>query len=122
MWGDYAHMFLYLVISCLFSYEVAQHESFLGIRISQRTRHILLIFFSKSEKISFFCILSQMYAFVMISIFVVSRFCSLEFLYLVSKNPNALYTNMLKFHLIVIIPISMLEVGLRGLVKRLMLH
>lgn len=119
MWGDYAHICLYLVLSCLFSYEVAQHESFVGIRITQRMRHIFLIFFSKSEKISLLCIFSQLYAFVMVGVFIVSRFCSLDFLYLISEDPNSLYNSILKFHLLVIIPIEMLEVGLCSLVKRL---
>lgn len=118
MWTDYADMFLYLVASCLFSYEIAQHESFVGVRISKRIQHILLIFFSKYEKVSLLCILSQLYAFFMMGIFIASRFCSLEFLYLISDDPNALYNSMLKFHLIVIIPIAMVEVGLRGLLKR----
>lgn len=110
------YMCIYLMTVSVFSYEIARHESFVGIRISKKMQHRLLIFGSKLEKISIICIISQVYAFIMIGIFVVSRFIyPLKFLY-------SHYNNMFDFHLWVIIPIGMLEVGLRWLVKYLTLY
>ena len=115
---EYLHIFIYLLGVCLFVRAIAQYDSLLALRIPNHIRFFLLIFSLRKERISVFCVVSQIYACAMIVLFVVSRFRTLTFLYMFSADPNTLYNNLLKFHYIVLIPVAIMELGLCALVKR----
>ena len=104
---------------CLLVRELAQYDSFLKIRISDSVRIALMIFSFKNEAISVFCIISQILAYVMVGLFILSRFVSLDFLLLISDDPNALYQSMLKAHLLILFPVALIEEGICYLVKRI---
>lgn len=115
--NDYAYMIMYLISVCAFAREIAKYKSFLGVRISIKARYALLIFSRIQPKISVICLISQIYAYTMIFLFILSRFVSFDFLYYVTSDPNTLFTNMLKSHF-VIFPVGILEVGICKLVRR----
>lgn len=115
---EYIHMGCYLLVVCLFVYRLAQYESFIEIRVPYSVRLFLLILSFKRKRISAMCVVSQIYAYIMIGLFIASRFHSLEFLSIISNDPNTFYDNLLKFHYIVLIPVAIIEAGICYLVRK----
>ena len=114
---EYLHICIYLLGVCLFARAIAQYDSLLALKIPNHIRTFLLIFSFRKERISVFCVISQIYAYIMMLLFVISRFRSLTFLYMFSVDPNTLYNNLLKFHYIILIPVAIMELGLCALKK-----
>ena len=116
--NEYIYIGCYLFAVCCLVKTLAEYESFLDIWVSDRLRVALFIFSFQRPKISAFCIISQVFFYFMIALFVVSRFFSIDFLRYLSDNPNALYQNLLKMHLMVFFPIAFLEEGVCYWIKR----
>lgn len=114
----YVYIGSYLFFVCMLAKEVAKYDSFLKVRVPYSARLPLMIFSFERERISIFCVISQVYAYLMIFLFILSRFISLDFLLLISDDPNALYMNLIKFHVVIIFPIAIIEEGICYLVKR----
>lgn len=64
----------YLVLTCGSAYRIASYESAWAIRISDAARVALLIFYFKRAKISIMAVIYQVYTYVMLSFYLVSRF------------------------------------------------
>ena len=115
--NEYIYMGCYLFVVCCGVNTLAGYESFLEIWISDYVRVFLLIFSFRRPRISVLCVISQIFAYFMIGVFIISRFRSLDFLYAISSDPNTFFTNLLKIHLFVFFPIAFMEAGICYLVR-----
>lgn len=116
---EYIFIGFYLLISCILVRRIAAYDSFLGIRISVFARKILLIFSFEKPKISIMAVIYQIYTYIMLALFVCSRFASLDFLQAIFYDPNLMYTYALRIQLFLLLPLAILELGVCYLVNRL---
>ena len=119
MLNEYVHMGAYLLGVCLLVREIARYDSFIKIEVSISARLFLLIFSFERKQISLLCIVSQIYAYTMIGLFIVSRFQSLDFLYAITDDPNTFFNNLLRVHYVLIIPVAIIEEGICYIVNRI---
>ena len=119
MLNEYTYMGAYLLGVCLLVREIARYDSLIKIEVSKSTRLCLLIFSFEREQISLLCIVSQIYAYMMITFFAVSRFQSLDFLYAITDDPNMFFNILLRVHYVIIIPIAIIEEAICYLVNRI---
>lgn len=115
---EYIFIVIYLVVSCILVKEIAKHDSLIGIRVPQSIRKALLILSFDKPSVSVFAVIYQIYTYVMAIIFIWSRFMSLDFLISVFADPNLVYTYALRFQFFVLLPLTLIELGICYLVKR----
>ena len=116
----YLNMTLYLFYATAAINTIAEYESFFGVRVPHTLRMICLIWNREQlEKISILCVMSQIFTYIMVVIFVISRFLnSFDFLSFLSQNPVGLLNKLIKVHNLAFLPGALIEVGICALVKR----
>lgn len=77
----------YLVLTCGSAYRIASYESGLAVKVPDQIRVWLLIFSFKWPKISILAVVYQIYTYVMLSFFLISRVSWMQ-TYLKEKIPN----------------------------------
>ena len=110
--NEYIYIALYIALTCVFVRELAKYNSFLCINVTDMARMLLLIFSFSKVKISIICVLCQIYTYIMLLLFVVSRFVSLDFLLQFFQDPNLLYSNLIKAQILFLFPIGFIEAGI----------
>lgn len=116
--NDYVFMCIYSVIVCWCARRIAENDSFIGVRVPAPVRAFLLILSFQRERISILCIISQVYGYIMIILFIVSRFHPLYFLDMLSSDPNALYRKLLIVHVFLLIPFAIIETEICDYLRR----
>lgn len=83
----------YLVLACGSAYRIAAYKSAWAIRVSDTVRVALLIFNFKQAKISVMAIIYQIYTYIMLGFYLISRLdCVQSFLKENVPNIDVIYT------------------------------
>ena len=108
----------YFILCCAFAKQLARHGSFLAIPTSDSWRHILLILDYSQPRISIMCIISQIYTYFMLILYLTLHFPPLHGLNVFSYNFNELIKYLIKFHYIGIFPFSLIEIAFFSLINK----
>ena len=114
-------MSIYFASACAMASTISLYDSSIAIKISLSARKVFLIFSffqPPKSKISVMAVVFQIYTYIMMSLFIASRFVSLDFLSSFLQNPNRTYTDLLAIQQFVLFPLSMLEIGVFALIKK----
>ena len=105
----YYYMFLYFVYATVSMNTLAKLDTRIGARIPDPVRAIFLIFQYTNSRISILCIISQIFAYAMVAIFIISQFHPPYFLYMYTSDPNEFFSGIIRIHSIIVIPVALLE-------------
>ena len=65
---------VYLTWTCMAAYRIASYESAWAVRVPDKVRIGLLIFYFRRSKISVMAVISQIFTYILLSFFLISRF------------------------------------------------
>lgn len=103
----------YLVWTCASAYRIASYESGIAVRISDKLRAALLIFSFKWPKISVMAVIYQIFTYVMLGFYLVSRLdWAQSFLKENVPNINQIYTWALLVQVVGVFLLALLEEGI----------
>jgi hypothetical protein len=80
MTDDYILFAIYFIVTCSVNYIQANQDSFIGVHIRDGVRAAFGLFAFRWPRISLLAFLSQIYADIMLILFIASRFFVIEFL------------------------------------------
>ena len=107
----------YLAFSCGTAYRIASYESAWAVSVPDKVRKGLLIFHSRWPKISVLVVVSQIFTYIMLSCFLVSRFgWAQDWLKTYLPNANQISTGAIWFQIALIV-IALAEEGIYWLRK-----
>lgn len=107
--SDPVYFFAYFIAMCVGVRYMAENKSYIGVKISDKSRCLLLIFSFREIRISFISIISQIYLYIMLLLFIMSKIVSPEMMAVVSNDPNGLLSKLALIHIAVIFPVGMIE-------------
>lgn len=109
----------YLVWTCGLAYRIASYKSAWEIRVPDPVRVALLIFYFKREEISVMAIIFQIYTYIMLGFYLVSRLDCVQF-FLIENIPDidVIYTWALAIQSFGIFPVALAEEGIYYLKTR----
>ncbi len=107
--SDPFYFFSYFVSMCMGVRYMAENKSYVGVKLSDKARYRLLIFSFKEIKISVFAVISQIYLYAMLALFIVLKIVPPEAIGKVTNDPNGLLSKLVLIHFAVIFPVGMIE-------------
>ena len=105
--GDPIIFGAYFIAMCINARFWARNRSYVSVKVSDHIRYILLIISFEQIRISVFCVISQLYLYAMVLLFVVSKIISLETI--VSIGTGTLISWLTLFHIIVLVVMGSIE-------------
>ena len=107
--SDPVYFLAYFVSMCIGVRYMAENKSYVGVKLSDKARYRLLIFCFKRIKISIFAVISQIYLYAMLALFIVLKIVPPEAIGKVTNDPNGLLSKLVLIHFAVIFPVGMIE-------------
>lgn len=107
--SDPFYFFSYFIAMCISVPHIADNRSYIGVKISDKCRYLLLIFSFKEIRISVIAIVAQIYLYIMLVLFILSKVAPPETIAMISNDPNSLLSKLVLIHIAVIQPVGMLE-------------
>ena len=107
--SDPFYFFSYFIAMCISVRYIADNRSYIGVKISDKCRYLLLIFSFKEIRISVIAIVAQIYLYIMLVLFILSKVAPPETISMISNDPNSLLSKLVLIHIAVIQPVGMLE-------------
>lgn len=71
--SDPFYFFSYFIAMCISVPHIADNRSYIGVKISDKCRYLLLIFSFKEIRISVIAIVAQIYLYIMLVLFILSK-------------------------------------------------
>lgn len=116
---DLEFMISYWIFALIWVNTVDRETNLCPIHVSNLMRKFLGILAYRKTEISILCFISQFYAYFLTSIFIISRFVSLDFLKLFFDDPNVVYILAIKAHILVLAPLELIVIGIEALIKKI---
>ncbi|MEA4920352.1 MAG: hypothetical protein VB078_05500 [Clostridiaceae bacterium] len=107
--SDPVYFLAYFIAMCGGVKYMAENKSYIGVNVSDKCRRLLLIFSFKENKISIISVVSQIYLYIMLALFVISKVIPPEVIAVVSNDINELLSKLAFIHIAVIFPVGMIE-------------
>ncbi len=108
---------VYLVFTCSAAYRIASYESAWAVRVPDKARKGLLIFNSRRPEISVLAVVSQIFTYILLSCFLISRFWAQDWLKTYLPNANKISAGAVWFQVALIV-VALVEEGIYWLRKR----
>ncbi len=109
---------VYLAFTCSTAYCIASYESAWAVRVPDEVRIGLLIFYFRRSKISVMAVISQIFTYILLSCYLVSRFgWAQDWLIKYLPNADQIYTGAFLFQVALIV-IAWVEEGIYWFRKR----
>lgn len=97
--------------------QTATRDSLIAIPVPYAIQRILLIFADTMPRIGLLTVVSQIYNFLLLLVFIWSRIQPLTFLYAVFDDPNTAYRYALLAPIFVLLPLTWIEIGVCHLIR-----
>ena len=97
--------------------QTATRDSLIAIPVPYAIQRILLIFADTMPRIGLLTVVSQIYNFLLLLVFIWSRIQPLTFLYAVFDDPNTAYRYALLVPIFVLLPLTWIEIGICRFVR-----
>jgi hypothetical protein len=98
--GDPIAFCSYFVAMCIFARFWASDKSYIGVKVPDALRCLLLIFSFEEIRISIFCVLSQLCLYIMLFLFIASKVLPSEVIGNITSEPNTLLSWLILIHVV----------------------
>jgi len=96
--SDPVYFIAYFIAICISVRYHAANKSYIGVKISDEARYLLLIFSFEELKISIILVISQIYLYILLLSFIASKIAAPEIIATVTNDPNGLLSTLVLSH------------------------